>query len=357
MRRSNLILISLLTIVNLLVWFKATSLNFYNDDFQILSYLQEHFVSKPFTVFTSKDVSEHYFRPVPNFILTLILSIFDFNPLPFRFLSILIHLLLSLSLYIFLTKMFHNPKLAFISSLLFSLLPSHDIYHAWLASIGDLLAATFILWSFFFLINFSSKRTFLLSLMFFSLSLLSKESTLLAPCLAITLNYFFKDQRKRLVQFAITTSAIILLLFFYRHFVLEINIFHSPNIENLSLLRSIGNFLLYPFVLVIPTFAYSKANSLPILLNLITLFTFGTLLIIYSINKEGKAKNILIYGLAWYFWFAIPAVPLFMRWYSLLPSIGFFIALPELIRIVKPRHITTVAITLIAILSFINFYS
>ncbi len=357
MRKANLIFPSLIAIINAIVWFKTISLNFYNDDFQILTYLLENFTSNPFSVFTSKDVSEYYFRPIPNFILTSTLSIFDFNPLPFRLLSLLLHLALSLTLYFFIIKMHENSKLAFFTSLLFSLLPSHDIYLAWLASIGDVLSAIFILWGFYFLINFRSRKSFLLSVVLFLLSILSKESTLLAPCLAITLTYSFDNQRKRLVRFAILASSFILLLFFYRLFVLDIDIFQSPNIESLSLPISILNFFLYPFVLVIPTFAYSKSNPLSILLNLISLLTFATLLINYIQNEKSKRRNILIYGLAWYFWFVLPAIPLFMRWYSLLPSLGFFIALPELIRTMKSKYITIVSSTLIAILAFINFYS
>lgn len=357
MKKANLIFILLIIALNLLNWFKTTNLNFYNDDFQILSYLKNHFIANPFLIFSSKDISTYYFRPIPNFINTVILSIFDMNPLPFRLLSLMLHIILSISLYFFILKLFDNPRLALVPSLLFSLLPSHDVYIVWLASIGDLLAPTFILWSFYFLIKFNSKGTFLLSLLFFSLSLLSKESTLPAPCLAISMMFFLKSQRKRLIQFAVLSSSIILLIFLYRHFVLDINIFNSPNVNNFSLVKSLTNFFLYPFILVIPTFAFSKDNLLPVLFNLISILTFATFVTLYFFNRTQREKQVLVYGLAWYSWFVLPAIPLFMRWYSLLPSIGFFIVIPEFLKNIKQKYAVVVFVVFIAIFTAVNIYS
>ncbi|MFN3269848.1 MAG: hypothetical protein ACK42G_04605 [Candidatus Kapaibacteriota bacterium] len=49
--------LSIILIVNFLLWFKSFSLDFYNDDYQILSFAQENFSKNPLKVFTSQDVS------------------------------------------------------------------------------------------------------------------------------------------------------------------------------------------------------------------------------------------------------------------------------------------------------------
>ncbi len=357
MKKSILVPILILIIINTFTWSKSLGLNFYNDDFQNLGYLGKHFVGNPLSVFISKDVSIHYFRPIPNFLNTITLSIFGFNPLPFRILNLAFYLALITTIFIFILKISNSSLAAFVSALLFSLLPSHDIFLAWLASSGDVLSTIFLLLSFYFLLDTDSPKIPILSLLFFLLALLSKENSLLAPLLAFSLIFIFPEKRIRLLYFSLFSIFLIILLFSYRYFWLEINIFTSPNIENISLSQLLTNFFLYPFVIVVPTFAYTPENPFPILLNFIFVLIFATLGIIYVFRNATKSTKMIILGLLWYLWFVAPALPLFMRWYSLLPSVGLVVIFAELIPQVKRKFLWLLVLPLSTILLVVNYYS
>lgn len=347
----------IIILVNILVWFKSFSLYFYNDDYQILSYLQENSVGNPFSVFAQKDVSNHYFRPIPNFINTVLLSIFGFHPLPFRISTFLLYLLSVVAVYIFLTRLFQNEVVGFLFALLFALLPSHDLLLVWLAAVGDTLTLLFIVLSFYFLMLHSGRYSFQLSLIFFVLSILSKESTILAPFFALTLSFFFKEKKDVLRRFTVFALIILILLFAYRFFVLQINIFSSPNISSISFGRVLKNFFLYPFIFVVPTFAYSTENTLGLLLNAILWISVLSLMFIYFFKTEQTNFQYQLFGLLWYFWFVIPALPLFMRWYSVLPSVGFILFIGELARKIKPKFLFSIIIPLTMIFSVVDYYS
>ncbi|MCX7909284.1 MAG: glycosyltransferase family 39 protein [Ignavibacteria bacterium] len=355
--KQSIVFLLVIVFINLFVWFKTFSLDFYNDDFQILGFIQEKFASNPLSVFTQKDVSVYYYRPIPNFLITLLIATFDFNPLPFRIFNFLLYVLLLTFLFLFTQKLFNSEKLAFASTLLFSLLPSHDIFLTWIASSGDLLATLFILLAFFYLLFGNTKSSLFLSLLFFLLSILSKESTILAPFLAFFLALIVKDRRERFLSFALFTFAILVILFAYRNYFLEIDFLSSPNVANITPLQVVTNFFLYPFVLSIPTFAFSSENTLAFILNFVLVLSTATLVFAYLFKFEKREPNKITFGLLWYFWFVLPALPLFMRWYSLLPSLGIFFATTELGRSVKWKFLLPLVIAISSIFFVTDYYS
>lgn len=357
MKTKFLLFLLLLIFVNIIVWFKSLSLQFYNDDFQILGYLHQNFLDNPFSIFTQKDVSNYYFRPIPNLINTSLLSLFGFNPLPFRLANFLLYLLSTIVLFLFLRKLFDNDAITFAFALLFSLLPSHDLFLVWIASAGDVLALLFILLSFYFLLFSRVKFALAIASIFFLLSILSKESTLLAPLFAFSLSFVFVEKKHLLRRFSFISLILLLLIFAYRFFVLQINIFDSPNVAEISLSKLLTNFFLYPFVLVVPTFAYSPENTLGILLNAILILLISSLLLIYFYKTEQKNTRNLLFGLFWYFWFVLPALPLFMRWYSLLPSLGLFFVFCELARNTKPKFFISFVVPISLIFFVVDYYS
>ncbi|ROL58425.1 hypothetical protein D9V84_01475 [Bacteroidetes/Chlorobi group bacterium Naka2016] len=348
--------LSITLIVNFLLWFKSFSLDFYNDDYQILSFAQENFSKNPLKVFTSQDVSNFYFRPLPNLLHTTTLVLFGYNPLPFHILNFLLYLALVYTLYFFLLRLTSNETLTFCSTLLFALLPSHDLFLVWIASIGDILASLFILLSFYFLLFGSNKNALAFALFFFFLSGLSKESTILAPFLSIALSFIFTDRKTILRRYTVFTLLVLIFLFAYRHLVLDINILQSPNAQNFSP-GSLLNIFVYPFVIVVPTFASTIENPLGLILNFIFLLATLSLLVLFIFHKREKNLKAIYLGLLWYVFFVLPAVPLFMRWYSLLPSLGLLFVATEFLKQIKTKTMLVFLVPLFLILSVVDYYS
>jgi len=79
-KNNELLFPLLLALFTFFIWAGVLNLGFFNDDFQILEYLQQNYSENPLKVFTSQDISSYYFRPIPNLWNTLILNLFGFNP-------------------------------------------------------------------------------------------------------------------------------------------------------------------------------------------------------------------------------------------------------------------------------------
>ncbi|MGC9078704.1 MAG: hypothetical protein ACP5I9_08135 [Candidatus Kapaibacteriota bacterium] len=343
--------------LNFFVWFKSLTLDFYNDDYQMLGFAQENFSAYPLNVFLIKDVSNYYFRPIPNLLITLFFNAFGYHPLPFRLLNFLLYLSLIFTIFFFFLRLFQNERTAFLSTILFSLLPSHDLYLVWIASIGDILATLFLLLAFHFILFSKKTSSLMFAILFFVLSCLSKESTLPLPFLAVSLAFLYPEKKETLCRFAFVSISVLALLFLFRQFVLGINIFASPNVQNFDLPTSLLNFFLYPFGLVIPTFAFSSENSLGIILNFIFFISLSTIFLFYALNIKEKNWKTIWLGLLWYFWLILPALPLFMRWYILLPSIGLFIIITEMLQHIKIKYFVSFLTPILIILLVVDYYS
>jgi len=356
-KKNSFIFPLVIVIYTFFLWSGLLGLGFYNDDFQILQYLQKNYSNNPLQVFVSKDISSYYFRPIPNLWNASILNLFGFNPFFFRLSNLLLYTLLVISLYYFILKLLDDQKLALIATLLFSALPSHDIFLTWTASVGDLLASIFLILSFILIFFTTGRLGFFLSLLALILAFLSKESTFTAILLLFASGLLLKDKAKRIFLLAIVGSVSLAILLFYREIILGIHLFASPNIENFSLSSFLLNFFKYIPVVFIPTFAYSKENSLGLLLNFIFVAILLVFLTIWLKNKQNRNLKPIAFGVLWFALLLLPALPLFMRWYSLLPSLGLVFVLSELMRTVRKSFLYLSLLPFILILSVVDIYS
>jgi len=190
MKRQTLWHLCLLVSLNLIVWLNTLSFNFFNDDFQILEYVSD----SQLEVFTQKDVSNVYYRPIPNFFLASILNIFGFNPLAFHIYLFVLYICVVFSAYFFFEQLFNNSIVSLFGAGIFSILPSHDMYLVWLASNGDLWATLACLVFAIGLFSQSKSGTYIAIISIF-ICFLSTESTIVAPLFPLLLIPFFNKAR------------------------------------------------------------------------------------------------------------------------------------------------------------------
>ncbi len=350
MNKKKIAIVIIIVLYSTLIWSKAISFDFFNDDYQILGHLAEN-SSNPFKVFVEKDVSEVYFRPIPNFLLSSILLSFGYQPFWFHLYLFLLHIFLILSFYLFLKKLFNDFIVIAWSLLFFSILPSHDIYLVWIASSGDLLATIFVI--LFFVFHFEGKT--MLSFAFAILAFLSKESTLTLPLLTFFLAFLNKDNFARYFKLSVGLVSIILVKLGYQILILRANPFETSNLANFDWLSIPSNFLL---TIVAPFFPTSfpkgihSTLSLATILLLLATIVFAFLQLKKSLFESNNPTQFrtCLFGLLWFVVFSLPTLPLFMRWYSLLPSIGLFILFTDLTKQAIHRKSALMGLVLIFLL-------
>lgn len=320
----------LLIFLNLIIWLNTLSFDFFNDDFQILEYAKEHYSDNPLKAFAQKDVSNVYYRPIPNFFLASILNTFGFEPLAFHIYLFVLYICVVFSAYFFFKKLFDSPVLSLLGAGVFSILPSHDIYLVWLASNGD-LCATFASLVFAISLFSQSKSGTYLAITSIFIAFLSKESTIVAPLLPLFIIPLFNERRKKYLIISLVSFALLVIIFLYRFFFLQINIFESTNLSQVSIGSIIANFIAYIPAIFIPSFVPPiQLSYVPFVIGLIV----AVVVILFFFRRSINLKNIepnYIVGLLWYFVFVLPVSTLFMRWYSFLPSIGIVIIFLELL--------------------------
>lgn len=333
MERQTLWHLCLLVSLNLIVWFNIFSFDFFNDDFQILEYAKDRYFGNPLKAFAQKDVSNVYYRPIPNFFLASVLNIFGFSPLAFHIYLFMLYICVVFSVYFFFKQLFGNSILSLFGAGVFSVLPSHDIYLVWLASNGDLWA-TFACLVFAINLFSKSKNRIYIAIISIFIGFLAKESTIVAPLFPLSLIPVFNQRRKEYFIISSISFALLFIIFLYRFFFLKINIFESTNLSHISIGNIILNFIAYIPAIFVPSFVPPVHLPNQIVLLVIGLIIVGVVVSLYYFRRTIKMRNInpiYIVGLLWYLVFVLPVSTLFMRWYNFLPSIGLMIVLLELL--------------------------
>lgn len=317
----------LLTIINFFTWFPILSLNFFNDNYQILSYLEQKTQGNLAKVFAIKDLSNGYYRPIPNFFHLLLLKCFAFNPLPFYLFQLIIYTLLILVFYKFIYELTKSESLSILMSVFFAILPSHDIYLAWIATNGDLVATLFILITCYCFIIKKSKTHLFIGFISTILAYLSKESTFVLPLFLFAYAVWTRNLTQHNMKIILATLLLLLILLVFREISLGISLLASKNLSFINIESILLNFPISLALNFFPTFAFSIQILWLILILL--LFIIYVLIFLYS-YKNCKPNfrervHIFQYGFLWVVIFSIPLMPLLMRWYIILPSIGLII--------------------------------
>lgn len=350
-----------LIIVNFFTWFPALSLNFFNDNYQILSYLEKATEGNFAKVFAIKDLSVGYYRPIPNFFHFLLLKSFAYNPSPFYLFQLILYILLVTVLYKFIYELTKFELLSFFMAGIFSLLPSHDIYLSCFSTNGDLLATLFVLFAVYCFIIKKSKTYLFIGLISTILAYLSKESTFVLPFFLFAYAIWTKNWSTRNLKIILGTFLFLLLLLAFREIFLDIHLLASKNLSS----SNAGNILLnFPISLALnffPTFALSIKTLWSIGILLLFIIYLWIFLKRYISCKPNFQEHIHLfqYGLLWIALFSFPLLPLLMRWYIILPSNGLILIFTFLIQAFNfsRKEIIAILVPIFLLFGVINIYS
>lgn len=317
-------------------------------------------------VFFSTDRS--YYRPMLN--LSFMPEAVTAEPIAalFYLVNIGLHILATILLFLFLTKINQRRILSLGLSLFFLVHPVLAQAVAWIPGRNDSLLAVFILAAWISFLNFSLKPrlwTYIGYLVFFCLALMTKESAVVLPFLIAYYFLYLRPERvNRHDRYLLLggSGAIIFFWFLMRRLVLG-DLITSPGsmleatISNSAVWLVYLGKIIWPFNLsLLPTLADSS-----IIYGLICL----ALLALGLIFSRYHRWRYLIFGGAWFGLFLLPSLflsaefPYFLEHRLYLPMMGFLLILSELdifSRLNWRRSITIwIAVIILLFLAVLSF--
>lgn len=138
-----------------------------------------------------------YYRPIPVLTFMLGYHLWGLEVMGYHLTSVLIHVLVSISLFYFVKLIFRDKILAFLSGIIFVTHPAHTEVVMWISARQDSLAFLFMLQCFIFYVRSLEKKgtgNCILMLVSFVLALLSKEYCLMLPVLVLVYHYVFRQK-------------------------------------------------------------------------------------------------------------------------------------------------------------------
>ena len=172
------------------LFFKTFSAYYFQDDWFSLEISRiSNFIE--FLNFLKPRPDIVYFRPlgmqIPFFLMQ---SLFGLNPLPFKILTYLIHLLNGYVIYLILNKLFNNQKLSLYGVIIYLTSSIHLTVFYWSATFAFILGPLFYFLGFYFYLLKKPKFTWLL----FILGLLTNEMIISLPVTILLWETFYKKK-------------------------------------------------------------------------------------------------------------------------------------------------------------------
>ena len=167
----------------------------YDDPYQIVNNDAVHswqFIPRYFTSdvwpHTDSFVGGSYYRPIFQMWLLLNYKIGGLNPVWWHVTSLILHLLVTASVFTLATRLVNDEVTAAITALLFGLHPVHVESVTWISGVTDPLMAIFFVASFLCYLNNKrrpSPRWLVLSLLLYMFSMWSKEPAVMLPVIVV----------------------------------------------------------------------------------------------------------------------------------------------------------------------------
>jgi len=193
---------------------------FWDDDDNIVKnvYIKSwKFLPNYFTenLIAGAGLHSNYWRPLLLFSFSLDYKIWGLNPFGYHLTNTLFHIFNAFLIFYFLNLIFKNHKISFLTALIFLLHPLQTEAVSYVSGRGDPLSIFFILLAFIFYIFAKENgkgKCLILSSLFFILGLLTKESVIFFPGLALFYEILSREKFKTIL---IRTSPLFLIAFIY----------------------------------------------------------------------------------------------------------------------------------------------
>jgi len=146
------------------------------------------------------DHPSPYYRPVFTTSLALDYSLWGENPLGYHLTNVVLHILVSILVYLLALKIVGRSEWALLAGILFAVHPVHSGAVAWISGRSGPLASLFMFLSLYLYISYKERKNILylaVSLPAFLLALLSKETAITLPLIVVLYEICFGDGKAR----------------------------------------------------------------------------------------------------------------------------------------------------------------
>ncbi len=212
--KREIVAVALLAFAAVVVYLRAVDLSFTSDDFFLLDRVRTlGGLHHPLSYFRGLGFFEYY-RPLAFLSHALDWSIWGQRAIGFHLTNVALHALATVLVAVLGRRLF-GAQLAFVGGMLFAIHPASQEAVYWVAARFDLLATCFMLASLLWLMR-DETASYWLGVASFALALLSKESALSLPVIAVASDVIIKKRdwvstTRRLVPLVIVVAAYTLL--------------------------------------------------------------------------------------------------------------------------------------------------
>jgi hypothetical protein len=207
--------IGVLACVVFIIYFPAVSASLYADDWGHLERAGRATWSEYLTFYFDPRVQGMWYRPAQGILIRLTYVLFDSNAAGYHITPILLHIVNCLFLLAIVRRISSNWRLAFVSALIYAILPVYSWAVVWFAVV-DPQAVLFYLWAIWAWVAYlqdGARLYRVLAFVAFICSLMSKETGATLPLVLAVMDMFFFQGRIRDNRFLLryTAFAIVLL--------------------------------------------------------------------------------------------------------------------------------------------------
>lgn len=190
----------LLLLLATAVYLPSLQYGFSQDDFIHLSASQANNLGEFLTFFNpfARYPDIFFYRPLATQVYFFLnTAFFGLNPLPFHLEALLLHFANAVLFYFLVKRLWHNPRLAVISALFYTISAAHFLSLYYISAFQQLARTFFLFLSIFAFCEYQQSKSFtryLVSILTFILALLSKETSLILPVLLVFLEALRQKQ-------------------------------------------------------------------------------------------------------------------------------------------------------------------
>ncbi|MBI2130653.1 tetratricopeptide repeat protein, partial [Candidatus Woesearchaeota archaeon] len=219
--------ISIIALITILAYSSILQNGFAWDDNVLLQWVQTRNTGNILNVFAGDvpSINEIYYRPLVSLFYFISYKMYGFNPLGYHIQSIIIHLAISILIYLIILKITLKKPVAFIASLIFAVHPANTEAVAFVTGSFAIIGVALALASFYLYIQIDDwkflNKKYMISLIFALLAIFTYELALVLPILMIMHDLCFRKISREsfwikikfyLPYFAILTLYLILRL-------------------------------------------------------------------------------------------------------------------------------------------------
>ncbi len=335
-----------LAVFILLAYINAFTMEFVWDDISQIrdntyldsDHLKDFFLKDTGTVMSNGEESTPYYRPL--FVVSLFIDklIWNKNPFGFHFTNILMHLEITILIYLLLLKLFKNTKTAMAASALFAIHPVHSEVVAYISARTHLVCSLFFVLAFYLYILWRrEKKNYAgwFSIFSFIASLLSNEMAVTFPAVILFYEICFEQKNLKSILYPVLFFVLACLFVLGRFLILKNSSWTDIPLEY-RVLTGVQVVEKYLKLLILPV-GLKPFYEIPLAKNPFSVtFIISALLMLFHIVMAilfWKKKKSLLFGLCWIFFTLLPVsnIPaalypsLLAERYLYLPSIGFAI--------------------------------